>query len=58
MYKSIKSLAEILDCDPRTVTRIVKEMQRSGLYPPDVFLLSLKRVDEDAVIDYCRREKK
>ena len=50
-YKSVKSLAEILDCDQKTVRRIIKEMQRSGNYSPDTFLLRLKRVDLDAVLD-------
>ena len=57
MYKSVKSLAEILDCDQKTVRRIIKEMQRSGNYSPDTFLLRLKRVDLDAVLDYCGKEK-
>ena len=56
-YKSNESLAEILDCDERTVRRIVKEMQKSGRYPPETFLVRLKRVDLDAVLDYCGKEK-
>lgn len=56
-YKSVKELAEILSCDQKTVRRIIAEMQRSGRYPREIFLLRIKRTDLDAVIDYCGREK-
>lgn len=58
MYKSVKFLAEFLDCDEKTVRRIIKEMANSGRYPPETFLVRLKRVNMDAVIDYCGREKR
>ena len=57
-YKSYSDIAEILDCSPRTVTRIVNEMIDSGRYPAKTFLLRLRRVELNAVLDYCGREKK
>lgn len=56
-YKSVKEIALRLGCSEKTVRRIIAEMQRSGLYPPETFLVRLKRVDINAVIDYCGREK-
>ena len=56
-YKSYAEVARILGCHPRTVSRKVKAMMESGDYPLRTVLLNPKRVDLDAVIDYCGREK-
>ena len=56
-YKSVKQVAAILGCCEKTVRRLIAEMQRSGDYPPETFLVRLKRVDINAVIDYCGKEK-
>ena len=56
-YKSYTELAEILGCHPRTVSRIVNEMMKSGKYPAKTFLWRLKRVELNAVLDYCGKEK-
>jgi DNA-binding Lrp family transcriptional regulator len=57
MYKSYTEVAKILGCSARTVQRKVKEMMESGDYPSRTVLLNPKRVDLDAVIDYCGKEK-
>lgn len=57
MYKSYAEAARILGCSARTVQRKVKEMMESGEYPRRTVLLNPKRVDLDAVIDYCGKEK-
>lgn len=57
MYKSYAEAARILGCSTRTVQRKVKEMMESGDYPKRTVLLNPKRVDLDAVIDYCGKEK-
>ena len=53
MYKSVKSLAEFLDCSEKTVQRIVKAMQLSGRYPPETFLVRPRRVKVESVIEFC-----
>ena len=55
-YMTYKKAAEILGCSSRTVSRRVKEMMEKG-YPLNTVLLNPKRVDLDAVIDYCGKEK-
>ena len=58
MYKSIKHIAESLDCSTKTVDRIVKEMQASGRYTKETFLLHPRRVRWESVVDFCSRGKK
>ena len=55
MYKSVKSLMEILDCSDSTVRRIIKEMAEE--YPPETFLVRPKRVKLEAILEYCGKEK-
>lgn len=54
-YKSIKEIALLLSCSEKTVRRIIHEMQRSGDFPPETFMVRLKRVDWQAVKEYCGR---
>lgn len=57
-YKSVKDLAKLMSCDQKTVRRIIAEMQRSGDYPRECFMVRIKRVDQQAFLDYCGKEKK
>lgn len=55
MYVSVKDLMEILSCSDSTVRRIIREMSKE--YPPETFLVRLKRVKLEAVLEYCGKEK-
>ena len=56
MYKSIPHLMRDLDCSESTVYRIIREMKKSGRYPPEDFLIRPKRVKWESVINFCGRE--
>lgn len=55
MYVSVKDLTEILSCSDSTVRRILREMSKE--YPPETFLVRLKRVKLESVLEYCGKEK-
>lgn len=55
MYVSVKDLMEILSCSDSTARRIIREMSKE--YPPETFLVRLKRVKLEAVLEYCGKEK-
>lgn len=56
MYKSVKHVAEELDCSTKTVERMIKEMKLSGRYPASDFLLRPRRVKWESVIDWgCKK---
>ena len=50
-YRSIKSLAEIFDVSPKTISRLIDGMtEYIGLiYPPESVLTKPKRVDVEAL---------
>lgn len=58
LYVSIPHLALMLDCSRLTVERIIREMQESGSYPPETFLVRPRRVLFEAIKDYCGKGKK
>lgn len=58
IYVSIPHLAIMFDCSRPTVERIVREMQVSGDYPPETFLVRPRRVRYQEFRDYCGKGKK
>ena len=52
MYKSVKHIADELDCSTKTVNRMIKEMQKSGKYPAEDFLLRPRRVKWESIVDW------